>query len=364
MSFLKSLFDKKDPTINTYSDFWSWFQKNQNKFHKVVKQNGDIHGVFFSKLSPKLNELKDGIWFLTGMFDKNTAELILTSDGVIKNIVFIEELVAAAPIINNWKITALKQPSEPDQFGIELGGYKFDNSKLNFYSTNHKSKPDEIDITITHEDLNDENIDAITNGVYLSLDNYIGELNSVTKIDNLNIINPHDAKEDLVPFEKIKSFLTWREKEFVEKYKGLRNDTENDNYSILEATLDDGMPLIATINTDLLDWENKASHPWIGSIKFKYDGSANNGLPNDSLANILNKIEDELIVELKDSDGYLNIGRQTADSVREIYFACFDFREPSKVFYKMQKKYNDEFNVDYDIYKDKYWYSFNRFKPN
>ena len=139
MSFLKSIFKTKEEPINSYSDFWNWFQQNEQKFYKVLKDQGNINKVFFDKLAPKLNELKDGFWFLAGMFDDSTAELVLTADGVIKNIVFIEELVESAPKMSNWKITALKQPSDLNQFGIEMNGYKFDETKMTFYSTDHKS---------------------------------------------------------------------------------------------------------------------------------------------------------------------------------------------------------------------------------
>jgi hypothetical protein len=364
MNFLKSLFNTKEQPINSYSDFWNWFEENEQKFYKVLKDQGNINKVFFDKLAPKLNELKDGFWFLAGMYDDNTAELILTADAIIKNIVFVEELVESAPKMNNWKITALKQPSDLNQFGIEMDGYKFDESKMNFYSTDHKSMPDEIDITITHQDLNEENRDIMTNGIYLALDNSLGELNSVATIDNVNIINPKDAANELIPLEKLKDFLTWREKEFVEKYKGLRHDTENDSYSSLEATLNNGLPLLAIINTDLLNWDSKASHPWISVMEIKYDGKNNNGMPNDIIYQLLNEIEENIMAELKDSDGYLNVGRQTADSVREIYFACIDFRKPSKVLHKTKKEYQDKIELDFDIYKDKYWQSFNRFMPN
>ena len=70
------------------------------------------------------------------------------------------------------------------------------------------------------------------------------------------------------------------------------------------------------------------------------------------------------MAELKDSDGYLNIGRQTADSVREVYFACFEFRKPSKVLHTIKKEYQNKIKLDFDIYKDKYWQSFNRFIHN
>ncbi|MFD0991684.1 DUF695 domain-containing protein [Tenacibaculum geojense] len=235
---------------------------------------------------------------------------------------------------------------------------------MSFYSNNHKEMPDEIDITITHKDLNENNRETITNGVFLALDNSLGELNSVTTIDKVNIINPNDATSDLIPLEKLKDFLVWREKEFIEKYKGFRHNTENDNYSGLEATLKNGFPLFAVVNSDLLNWDSKASHPWIASVKIHYDGKNNNGMPNENVYKLLDTIEDEIMLELKDSEGYLNIGRETADSIREIYFACVEFRKPSKVLYKIVKKYQDRIELDFDIYKDKYWQSFNRFKTN
>ncbi|GAB5400641.1 MAG: hypothetical protein Aureis2KO_22260 [Aureisphaera sp.] len=360
MSFLKSLFKTKEEPIKSYDDFWNWFEQNEKKFFKVLKNQGNIKRYFFNKLELKLNELKEGFWFLAGMFDDNTAELILTADGVIKNIVFVEELVESAPKMSNWKITALKQPSGSNYFGIEMDGYKFDESKLNFYSTVHESMPDEIDITITHRDFNENNRTVITNGVYLALDNSLGELNSITKIDSITIINPKEASKELIPIKKLRDYLSWREKEFVEKYMGFRHNTENDSYSGLEGTLKSGLPLLAVLNMDLLDWDSKASHPWIAVLRIKYNGK-NNGMPDDTTFRLMNEIQERIMEALKDSEGYLNIGRQTADSIREIYFACVEFRKPTKVLYRLQKEYQVRIEIDFDIYKDKYWKSFNRF---
>src|SRR5690606_20493277 len=108
MSFIKNIFGKKDKPIKSYSDFWNWFQNNEKTFFNVVKSHKDIEKGFFDKLSPKLAELKDGYFYLTGMYDDNTVELVLTADGNTKNIVFIEELIEQAPKINGWKFTALK----------------------------------------------------------------------------------------------------------------------------------------------------------------------------------------------------------------------------------------------------------------
>ena len=188
-------------------------------------------------------------------------------------------------------------------------------------------------------------------------------MKSITTIDNLHIIAPTEATQKLIPLTKQKNFLIWREKEFVEKYKGVRQQIETGNYLSAEATLNNGLPLFAIINADLLEWEHKASHPWLALIQIHYDGADNNGLPDDPIFALLNEIEDTILEELKDVDGYLNVGRQTADSVREIYFYCVDFRHPSKVLDNISTVYQEQIEVSFELYKDKYWQTLDRFNP-
>jgi hypothetical protein len=355
---------KKDEPIKSYADFWNWFQKNEMTFFNVVKNQKDIEKGFFDKLSPKLAELKEGYFFLAGMLDDNTAELVLTADGNIKNIVFVEELVEQAPEIKGWKFTALKPALDIENVAISMYGYRFDSENLFFYSNENPDYPDEIDISVVHNDLTEENKNEIGIGTYIFLDNFLGELDFVNNIDNLNIIGRKEAKKELVPIAKLKEFLIWRQKEFIEKYEGVRGNTENDTYSGLEAELKNGNMLLAVINTQLLSWDSKASHPWIAVFTIKYDGSKTNGMPNENDYESLNEIENRMLQYLIDKDGYLYIGRQTADGEREIYFACKDFRKPSKVFFETQQKYGNKFEIEYDIYKDKYWKSFRRFNPD
>ncbi|ANQ51733.1 DUF695 domain-containing protein [Flammeovirga sp. MY04] len=365
MNFIEKIFGKKkDEPIKTNADFWNWFIKNEKKFYKVVKQHSNIERGFFDKLSPKLDELKEDYFFLTGMFDKNTVELIITPDGEVKNVVFVEELIASAPKLDHWKFTALKPTLDIKDVDIEISGIKFNEEKLSFYANNNPKFPDEIDITIIHSDFNDQNRKEIINGVYIFLDNYLGELNFLEIIDNLDFQESKDAEEELIPIGKLKEYINWRQKEFVEKYDGIRTNSDTDSCSILQATLKNGRKLIASINTDLIKWGRKASHPWMLNIEIKYDGESNNGMPDDSTYEKLNNLEEELLEELKDKDGYLYIGRQSANNLREIYFACNDFRKPSKVAYRLQQKYKDSEEIEYDLFKDKYWKSLKRFDVN
>ena len=319
MSFLKKLFGKEaEKPIESYQDFWNWFLINEKKFHKVVKQGGNNNIVtnFFDKIAPKLDELKEGIWYLTGMLDDNTVDLILTSDGDIKNFYLIEELIAVAPKINGWKFRAHKPEHDIENVGIDMGNYSFNSENMFFYSNDLESYPDEIDITIIHNDFTEELRSEITNGCYIFLDNYLGELNSTLLIDNIEFDSKEKAEKELIPIEKLKSFLIWREKEFVEKYEGIRKNIENDSYSGLEATLKNGNKMVAIVNTDLLNWDSKGSHPWVLRFEIKYNGESNNGFPDNETYKFLDIIEDEINSKLKDNDGYLNIGRETANNLR------------------------------------------------
>lgn len=360
MNFLKNLFNKKDNSLN-YQDFWAWFQKNEKAFFKVVKQQGDIEKVFFDKLSPKLAQVKEDFFFLTGMSDENTVELVFTADGIIKNFVFVEELVAAAPQIAGWKFVAHKPAIATKDFRISMTGYDFSTKNMHFIPNHQPNYPDEIAISIVYDDFNEKDKSVITNGIYIYLDNFLGELEFAVGIDTVHIIGKENVKEGLVPLEKLKDYLVWREKEFIEKYTSKRQRTETANFLIYEVILENGTPIIAYMNADLLEWDEKASYPWLMTVEIKYDGEQHNGMPDKQTYQLLDEIENMILAELKDFEGYLSIGRQTGDNAREIYYACTDFRLPSKVLYKIEKEYAQKLPFTYEIFKDKYWQSLHRF---
>lgn len=360
MSFLRKTAGKEE-LIKSYEAFWQWFNKNQKPFFKVVKEHGDLEKIFFRKLSDKLSKIKDGFFCLTGMLNDDTAELVFTADGNINNIAFVEELVSHAPQIAGWVFTALKAASDIKDTNITMAGLKFSNENISFYPNILSDFPDEIDIVIVHKDHTEENKTTIENGTLIFLENFIGELDFATTVDAYEVVGPRESKSELIPIEKLKDYLIWRQKEFVEKYEGTRYDTENDTYSSFTAELENGNSVVAIFDTELLEWDKKPSHPWIAKIQIPYDGENRNGMPDKKTYELLDKIEAEISVELKDFDGYLNIGRETADSVREIYFACKEFRNPSKQLDFLAKKYANKVKIDYYIYKDKYWQSFNRF---
>ena len=361
MSLMNKFFgSKKDEPITSYQDFWKWFAGKAAGFHKVVRTNDSakIEREIFGQLSAALGQVREGYFYLIGMVSDSTADLVLTADGNPKNIVFVEELVDRAPSIPGWQFTKLKQPESG--FYMTMNGYEFGPKTLSFYPDNHQDMPDLVDITIVHSDLDDSNTEGIEHGAYIFLDNFLGELNFLTGIDRLSFCRPSEAKSKCIPIEALPNFLETREALFVEKYRGVRINSENDNHSVVEGQTSGGVQWFGIVNEDLMKWDKKASHPWMLVLTIPFGGK--DGLPDQQTADKLNDLEDAFMERLKAEDGFLNIGRDAGNNERSVYIACVDFRKPSKVAYELQQEYKNITPFNYDIFKDKYWQSVSHFQ--
>ena len=361
MGFLDSIFKSKKTQNDPYNDFWAWFQKNERRFLKVLQERGDIDQKFLSPMFEKLGAYKDGFYGLVGLSNDNTADLIFSAEGNVSNFVFVEELVNSAPPINGWVFTALKPALDIKDVNIAVGSYNFTRENMWFFADERPDFPDEVAITVVYADYNEDAEQMVKQGVLIFLDNLLGEANFAASIDEINIVGPDASLPPLIPIEKLKDYLVWREKEFIEKYEGVRHNTDNDKHSIFEGQLKSGNPMIAVMNVDLLQWSAKASHPWMMVVVLPYNGARTQGMPDKATSALLEEIENELLAQLKDSDGYLNIGRDTANGVRQIYFACKDYRLPSKTAWATSMKYKGKTEMKYELYKDKYWRTLQRF---
>jgi hypothetical protein len=363
MKFLKRLLGRPSiEKISTIADFWIWFTKHQKQFHAVVKKREDVEKRFLDIIGPALHQLNEEFYCVAGMEDEHMAELVVTAEGDIKTFVFVEQLMQAAPPIPGWMFTALKPATGFGDTEIAMDGYVFSANNLFFSYSIEPDYPDEIEITLAHPDLTEENRTIVSNGCLLFLDSALGEYNSAMLLDLVTFTRYEAGKQDWIAISKLPDFLNWRQKEFVEKYQAVVHQTDHDQYSALEATDEVGRPLLAIVNTDLLQWDAKASHPWMLIITMKYDGAENNGMPNNEVYEVLTSFEDTLISRLPDVGGYLYVGRETYNNERKVYIACREFRQSSIVTAQLIAEFRSKIKMDYTIFKDKYWRALQRFQ--
>jgi hypothetical protein len=363
MSFLKRIFRFKQKTAAADKEgFWDWFSRHATEFHRIVNKDEQVDAAFLERLMPRLQSLNPQFYCLTGMYDDTTAELILTAEGDIKSFVFVEDLVAGAPVIKGWKFTALKPPTDIESFSLNMNDYTFNSSNIRFYYNDDAAYPDEIDISLLYDHYTEENKESVRQGCLLFVENSLGELNMAVQIDNITVAAGCPEGRESIPISKLGDFLSWREKELVEKYEGTLHAIDRETYSIMEAEDSNNLPVIAVINQDILEWEAKASHPWMMTIEISYDGTGRNGMPEKKVTEVMYQFEDELAPQLSDSEGYLYLGRETYNGKRTIFFACKEFRRVSKVTAALIGQYQGRLDISYDIYKDRYWMSLNQFR--
>ncbi|WP_099367342.1 DUF695 domain-containing protein [Sphingobacterium sp. 1.A.4] len=357
-----SLYEELSRIENSqYQSFWNWFKDNSENFLQTLRARENVEENLIAILAPKIEELDLGLFFLIGIENDDVAELIFTPDGNIQNVYLAEEILAAAPEIENWSFKALKPPTNIPSFEIRMMDLVFSKSNITFYPKNHPAYPDEIDLVMIYKDWREELADEIVNGVYIFLDNFLGEEAMIEKIDRIQVIGPEEEVPEEIPVEKLPEYINWREKEFVEKYQDITYSDENDSYTSFETILEDDTPIISTINTGALNWDNKASHPWILVLMINFLEVHDSGMPNQKDLDVLGEIDKLTLQLLPNLEGYIYIGREIGDGKCELFFACKDYRMPAKIADWLGSQFNDGVEITADIFKDKYWQIFERF---
>ncbi len=349
---------KTGSTTAAYANFWNWFEQHQQGLSNTLKEGGDLQSELFETLATKLTGVKGGENFGVSMDDEGTVELVFTTQGHIKNIVFAEELVNAAPKIKGWKFTALTPPSAVNIATLKWDGYEINGENLSFYANQSAKFPDEINITVVHDKFDVYRPEISYNFVNLILKNYLGELYLLTTVDHYYAAGKVNPNRELIPIDKLQAYVRWREKEFVEKYEDVRYIADGHDLCVIEGEIGDGIPIFGVVDKDLLEWEGRISHPWILSIIISYN--SDNGMADERTDGFIETLETELTDALTDFDGYHYICKERTPGQTQIYFVCREFRKPAKIMYAMEQLL-DELDFSYQIVHDKYWQTFEKY---
>ncbi|MFL5730116.1 MAG: DUF695 domain-containing protein [Cytophagaceae bacterium] len=361
----KNPFKNKDkPDTYTPEQFWAWFGQKHKSFYKRMQESPEEGQAVLNEVLANAQKYYPGINGLIGLHD-GTVELIFTPDGIIRDFVFILELVEKAPDTPHWKFIYLKPDSNNFEFSITWDGYEVSKSNVWFYVNEDPEYPDEIDICLIYDHYTDqENYGGILNGLLIYLDYCIGELNMATRIDFIDLKTREEMPEgvELIPLEKIRDYIIWREKEFLQKYdKASYPLITEESYSVLEAEIDD-KPFIALINAAWKDWEYKPVYSWCVKLSINYKGQ-DNGLPSKDQLNDIQNFE-EGIMKVCAELGICHIGRTTHNHESVIYLYSNEYLQVSKALKEWVEEPGNFVSLDYSISRDKYWRQVGEFYRN
>ncbi|SEN24797.1 Family of unknown function [Mucilaginibacter gossypiicola] len=130
-----------------------------------------------------------------------------------------------------------------------------------------------------------------------------------------------------------------------------------ESFSVIEAKLPDGRPVIGSVNTAYKSYGEKKSYPWSLQIQIalKQDSVMKNGLPLESEIDVANKLQDELTNEIGKVVTLHYIGHIYNDSFLDVY-AYIDQPEKANEYLQKKTKAPDvKREFSYEIKQDKDW---------
>ncbi len=345
---------KKKLTFYEPANFWAWFEKNEKKFHQLGKLNPEETHQGLDEIIAELNKFNPWLKAVCGQFDADTTELIITADGDIALFSKVQELVDAAPSLAGWRFTAHKPPVGLNNMAIRMYDKDFSEATLHFYPIVEADYPDEVSLVLTHREYNDDDAEDFQTAMSIYVQNGLGEINAATQIDELSFAAEPEEGEELIPISKLAGYLTWREKEFVEKYHTSSIELPEETFNVIEGEDEEDNIMIALVNLNYENWPYKPVFGWLLSVSMEFI-QKENGLPDAETLNGLQNEETAVIELLTKHSDTLYTATKTFKGVRTLYFYTKLYEQPSQLMHKHLDKYEGAANTSFFVEKDKYW---------
>lgn len=166
--------------MTTQQVFWQWFSEHE---YELMHFERDRERVF-DQLAIQLKKVDPDLTFEFGP-NRERREFVVSAGGIHRAFPVVSALVASAPVLKRWKITAFRPRRSPPNT-IELGGKRVSPADVRFTLLDD-GKSTGIYLFIPGFTEADKNVKQIG---YLILDDVLGEYDVETKLGLVKMLPP------------------------------------------------------------------------------------------------------------------------------------------------------------------------------
>jgi hypothetical protein len=167
--------------VGSQQEFWKWFREHEGELFDF----DDDPERTFDRLANKLREVDPDLTFEFGPKRNAKREFVISAGGIKRAFPAVSALVAAAPSLERWQITAFR-PRRPSLNVLEFRDKRVEPNDVQFTLLDDGQKAG-IYLFIPGYKDNDTNLKQIG---YLLLDDALGEYDVETKLALIKMFSP------------------------------------------------------------------------------------------------------------------------------------------------------------------------------
>lgn len=188
-SMLKNLFKRNI----TAAEFWSWFEKNREAYFELDENSYEI---LFNKLGVQLSKYHKEVTFEFGVeLKEGKREFIISADGMLPAFPAVQQLVEAAPSLDQFEIVAFRQRESSEQ-EVCFEDVILETKDV-FFTSEHNSELNCLDIVMYIKGYREED-DNFIGAAFIMLDSLIGEFDVGTKLGDIQF-EAYEGQNDVRP---------------------------------------------------------------------------------------------------------------------------------------------------------------------
>ena len=192
-------FKKRRDPIET---FWNWFLANSKSLHSMIEPDESTIDAVHNQLT----KIHPDLVFEVEV-QRQPRAFVVSADGDRSLFPLVADVVSRAPAMPEWEVLAFRQPG-PTDVAIEMRGIRLGPNDVWFTM---QPTHDKVDLTMFVRGMVDENREAMSHGVFILLDNALGEYLVETAVGRIDFVElpPEPLPEDFRPFPELPASVAY-----------------------------------------------------------------------------------------------------------------------------------------------------------